>query len=202
MKKILVVLALAAFASTASAKIENSRHDLSKGYNGNAGKLGSCAYCHAPHLWVNSDLVGTGDSTPPLWNRNTTGATYTIWNTKYTKANPPGVRSLTCLSCHDGLADLGQVNNGAYGSLGNIKAVANVGTDLTNDHPVGMPYDTATSTELVVNPVGVRLRTTAGVIQVECSSCHDPHNTSTGPDGGRFFLRVATDKLCGACHLK
>ena len=196
MKKILVVLALAAFASTASAMIENSKHDLSKGYNGNTAKLGSCAYCHAPHLWVGTNL-GTTD-TPPLWNRNSTpAASYTIWNTKYTKANPPGNRSLTCLSCHDAQFDLGQVNNGAYGSLGVINAVANVGLDLTDDHPVGMPYDT-TDPQLVDAPVGVRLRNG----QVECGTCHDPHDTATGPDGGRFFLRVSTDKLCGACHQK
>ena len=169
MKKILVVLALAAVASTASAMIENSPHDLSKK---TGAVLGSCAYCHAPHLWVGSNMPA--GETPPLWNRNSTAAgTYTIWNTKYTKANPPGTRSLTCLSCHDGAFDLGLVNNGAYGSLGKIAGVANVGLDLTDDHPVGMPYDSL-DPQLVASPVGVRLRTsTAGVAQVECSSCHE-----------------------------
>ncbi len=193
MKKILVVLALAAFASTTSATIENSAHDLSKR---SGATLGSCSYCHAPHLWVNSNLTGT----PPLWNRNSQAASaYTIWSSQYLHTNYPGTRSLTCLSCHDGAADLGQVNNGAYGSLGAISAAANVGMDLTNDHPVGAVYN-ATDTELV-QPAplnGVRLRSG----QVECSSCHDPHDTTNGPNGGRFFLRTTTDLLCGSCHLK
>ncbi len=194
MKKILVVLALAAFASTASATIEGSRHDLSKM---NGATLGSCAYCHAPHLWVATNLpAGT---TPPLWNRNSQAASaYSIWSSQYLHTDYPGTRSLTCLSCHDGSQDLGQVNNGAYGSLGNIAAVGNVGMDLTNDHPVGAVYST-TDTELVQPPTnGIRLRSG----KVECSSCHDPHDTTNGPNGGRFFLRTTTELLCGSCHLK
>ncbi len=194
MKKILVVLALAAFASTASATIENSAHDLSKR---SGATLGSCSYCHAPHLWVGTNLTG---STPPLWNRNSQASSaYLMWSSQYIRVDTVmGTRSLTCLSCHDGAADLGQVNNGVYTSLGRIGTAANVGTDLTNDHPVGAFYD-ATNTELVQPAPANGLRIRSG--KVECSSCHDPHDTTNGP-GGKMFLRTTVDLLCGSCHLK
>ena len=172
--------------------IENSAHDLSKR---SGATLGSCAYCHAPHLW-NATNLPAGE-TPPLWNRNAQAASaYTAWSSQYIPyESGPGTRSLTCLSCHDGAADLGQVNNGAYGSLGKISTANNVGTDLTNDHPVGITYANYTAGGELVNPPinGVRLRTG----KVECSSCHDPHDTANP-----FFLRTTTALLCGSCHLK
>jgi predicted CXXCH cytochrome family protein len=186
MKKILVAFALAAVASTASATIAGSSHDLTT----KAGAvLGSCQYCHAPHLWTVSNL-GTGIA--PLWNKNQTGAL-----TPYTSATmlgvaTPGANSRTCLSCHDGVNNLGAVVNGLYGALPAIAAAANIGTDLTNDHPVGRPEPTVAG--FVAAPVGVALFGGA----VECASCHEPH----GAFANVKFLRLPATTLCAACHTK
>ncbi len=200
MKRILAALAIAAFASSASALITNSKHDLSRM---TGAVLGSCSYCHAPHLWVGTN-VGVTTSNPPLWNRNSLArSAYQAWSTPYFVVVQPGTRSLTCLSCHDGQQDLGRVNNGAYASLGTIAAVANVGTDLRDDHPVGAQYVGGTGTELVdaaTVRATLKLSYTGGQYYVECNSCHDPHETSL--NAGRFFLRTEQKDLCSTCHLK
>lgn len=198
MKKILVVLAIAAFASTASAMITNSKHDLTFG-RANA-TLGSCSYCHAPHLWKGTNVnVTTG--APPLWNRNVANPTgYTIWPSTYFPVQNPGTRSLTCLSCHDGATDLGAVNNGAQDNLGFIADVAKVGTNLQDDHPVGVAISgSELNTPTFIKGKGVRLAydTANTTYYVECNACHDPHNTNLS-----YFLRVDQKTLCAACHLK
>ena len=49
-------------------------------------------------------------------------------------------------------------------------------------------------------------RDIGGVVQptVECGSCHDPHNDTTGSASSVQFLRVANDasQICTACHSK
>jgi len=81
----------------------------------------------------------------------------------------------------------------------------NLGTDLTNDHPVNFTYDAA----LVTADGGSGLKapgTLAGVKlfsnKVQCASCHDPH-TSADPSG-KALLRVSQtgSALCFACHSK
>jgi len=80
---------------------------------------------------------------------------------------------------------------------------------LTNDHPISVTYDdtvdtggpggtSAFNTLASVQGSNVRLFG-AGNNQVECGSCHDPHQTATVP-----FLRVsnAASALCTTCHNK
>ena len=156
-----------------------------------------------------------------------------------TAARPVGPVSLACLSCHDGVTAFNSLNNApmfdtdalatnsnpAYlftlGTGG--KAVANmadaaagvlvnsvnVGTDLTNDHPISFTYNTtlatlkgttlrdpatALATNLVIYRAGAAaggaaqniatqmLFTKAGAAlpdQLECASCHEPHMHGT-----------------------
>ncbi len=191
MKKILVAFALAAFASTASATIAGGHHDMTRApYN---GQMGTCQYCHAPHLW-NASNIPVSAAEAPLWNRNnvTAPASYT----PYIAAVVPGSRSLTCLSCHDGASgnNVGAVNNGAPETLAAIPAAVNVGTNLQNDHPVGVVLVPAVgSYQLPPVASGIVLATGN---QVECSSCHEPHSNAT------FFLRATGAAICAACHLK
>jgi predicted CXXCH cytochrome family protein len=191
MKKVLVALALAAFATTASATIAGGWHDMTTtGRPGYTGTKGTCQYCHAPHLWVTSNIsVG---SEAPLWNRNNVTATYTA----YSAGTPqPGPRSLTCLSCHDGAAgnNVGAVNNGPSENLTvgglTIQARANVGTNLQNDHPVGVLLPGAGAYQ--VPTVNILI---AG--KVECASCHEPHSDAS------FFLRASAATICSDCHTK
>lgn len=103
-----------------------------------------------------------------------------------------------------------------------------LGTDLTNDHPVGItfPSTNGPGTDFRT-PAGVkgttryfddnvngkfdsadvRLYDTGGAVQVECASCHDPHGVPSAGAGTVFkpsFLRVSNTSsvLCLTCHSK
>ena len=111
----------------------------------------------------------------------------------------------------------GAMNAGIYMELG---------VDLSNDHPVGIPYcgggqlttgngscsdvdfaAVATGPNATSYTVGtsatmkerMRLYSTAGQLTVECGSCHDPHNSTN-----TSFLRVsnAGSAVCLTCHVK
>lgn len=186
MKKILVALALAAVASTANALIAGGPHDLS---TMTGATNGSCQYCHAPHLWTASNIATTNT---PLWNRNYNAAGVTPYGTTVAgNYSVPGAMSQTCLSCHVGNTDLGSIVNGTSDVLGAI-AAHGVGTDLRNDHPVGLiipataEYNNAQATYPVFGGL------------VECASCHEPH---TGGAGAKF-LRTSGLIACDACHRK
>jgi predicted CXXCH cytochrome family protein len=185
----------------------------------------SCRFCHVPH----SGTIGAQN--PPLWGRKTGTGTYKAYgaaaagNAGVTAAGTavsaiPGQRSLTCLSCHDGTISIGvttknnvdatvtmQGNVTGAGLLNpaNFAATAYnpvIGTDLTNDHPVGLTYGGSG----IIGPglvdaaggkvIGVYPLFGAGTDQMECSTCHDPHTTNTS------FLRVdiASVDICADCH--
>jgi len=90
-----------------------------------------------------------------------------------------------------------------------------IGTDLSNDHPVGVQYPVTFEANVDFNaPIAavsgrmsyfdenlnsfadtreVRLYDTGDGPEVECASCHDPHGVRSGSDGSTFspsFLRV------------
>jgi predicted CXXCH cytochrome family protein len=186
MKKALVALALAAFASVASAAVATSKHDMRT----LGGNLGVCQYCHAPH-WSNTAI-----SAAPLWNRFASTVTYTIYSTATSPAPAAlNAQTLTCLTCHDGSQTLGLLyGSGQEAGFGaTVTGTANLGAVLSNDHPVSIAYAGA---DLVASGslVGVVLYNS----NVECASCHDVHGTGALP----FFLRVAEASLCSACHTK
>jgi predicted CXXCH cytochrome family protein len=196
MKKTLVALALAAFATTASATIAGGSHDMTTF----GGGLSACQYCHAPHLFALPNVTGG-----PLWNRNVPVAGITPY-TSTTLADAtvtPGVNTQTCLSCHNGTTTMSAVVNGvdptAVGAMSGLNAGRFVtGLDLTNDHPVGVNYP---ATAEYVGAPGLPLYAT----QVECGSCHDPHGASDQAVGGAAFLRTGTvsaTDLCANCHIK
>ncbi len=200
MKKILVAIALAAVASTASATIAGSKHDFTTAGSGSVRyptltAPGTCQFCHAPHVWKVSN-IGTA---APLWNRNVLTLTgYTVYTTTVLGNNPtqPNARSLTCLSCHDGRTSVGALNNWGGAALPNAIPGPGYlnGTDLRNDHPVSIAYPT--NAEYKVGPL---FGTWSPIINgnIECASCHDPHTIVNS-----FFLRAAPSAVCGTCHLK
>jgi len=98
-----------------------------------------------------------------------------------------------------------------------------IGTDLRNDHPVGITFPTD-SPDFKAGAVDrgalrffdtnlnghadkdeIRLYNTGNGFEVECASCHDPHGVP-GADGAftPTFLRVknSSSALCLACHAK
>lgn len=214
MKKALVALAIAALASSASAAVLNSPHDLTNTGPWSAlnGQLSACQFCHAPHN-VNTQYA------TPLWNRNNAVTAsfqmYTSATLHGSIPTTPNANSMTCLSCHDGATDLGATYTGSPGFtiattwsrlVSNYPTVAsgNLGSDLRNDHPVSVPYvETNGGAYNLVNNIqaaGIRLYTYSAVQYVECASCHDPHNYGTAANDLVPFLRTRKAVLCTTCH--
>ncbi len=163
-----LVIGLGLAAQSASAAvvdgvISGSKHDLTTlGASGNkaTGPAGAaaeiCVFCHTPH--------GGNQTVAPLWNRiapASAGFTpYTSTTMNYANVNTNmGTRSTMCLSCHDGATAMDTVINGpgsgptltggrmtgyTWAPQANGQMLAGVfallGTDLSNDHPVGIPY--------------------------------------------------------------
>ena len=137
----------------------------------------------------------------------------------------PGAASKNCLSCHDGTVALSSsINNQGTGAgtaptftVATVDTVgySGVGTNLSNDHPIGFVYNThyttdvsglyiaaATGTKVTVTGGGVTLPlvgTALANATMECTSCHNPHTNVNGQ-----FKRVsnAQSALCLACHSK
>jgi hypothetical protein len=132
-----------------------------------------------------------------------------------------GHQSLTeCMTCH--------APTGSTAAATDFSMFL-IGTDLTNDHPIGVTFPT-TSPEFNqpnathgtsrffdndgnsrMGPAEVRTYSS----KVECASCHDPHGVPKGVAPGlegnrasdqfnRSFLRVQNDNsaLCMTCHIK
>ncbi len=129
-----------------------------------------------------------------------------------------GGGGVACLSCH---------------SPGNQPAATDftafyIGTDLRNDHPIGITFPTNAGPGTEFNEPGtiqgnlrwfdfngngradkqeVRLYDTGDGFEVECGTCHDPHGVPTAGAGSTFiptFLRVSNtgSGLCLTCHNK
>jgi predicted CXXCH cytochrome family protein len=158
-----------------------------------------CIFCHTAH-----------NSKPktPLWNRNLPVAAYTVYSSSSLKAVPgqPTGNSKLCLSCHDGTIAVGSVLSRGQPIVmsGGITTIppgkSNLGTDLSDDHPISFRYDDALAG---VNP---KLRSPKGLppeikldsrLELQCTSCHDAHNNQYG----KFLvLRNDNSQLCSACH--
>jgi hypothetical protein len=119
-----------------------------------------CVFCHTPHGGDNTAAV-------PIWNRKLNNPSiYTRYSSLGTATfdateAPVGSVTIACLSCHDGTQAIDSLIN-APGSGGYDPAgarigtgfggddqvngqlapgiVQNLGTDLSNDHPVSMQY--------------------------------------------------------------
>jgi predicted CXXCH cytochrome family protein len=186
----------------AQAQVTGSAHDLS------TVTEEICVYCHTPH---NGDVT----SEAPLWNRTmavTTFAMYTSPTMDMTVATDPQGVSLACLSCHDGVTAYNNIIRGTASNIGTMPALNgttawnSVGFDgLGNDHPISITYDPLVAggaTEFnaaAAGEVGGLPLYGAGSNQVECATCHNPHDTTNGK-----FLRATNvqSTLCTTCHVK
>jgi len=196
MKKMVIFLTalamIAGFSTASFASVADGAHNL--GDNG-FGTTEICIFCHTPH--------NTTATEGPLWNRaDNLTQTYALYGTGSSAAT--GVTSL-CLSCHDGTTNV-DAFGGAAGTalIQSINTAANVGTDLSNDHPVMIAYPSDWATTGDFNdPAGLTGVDTPELFanQVECASCHNPHEETVH---GGYFLRAANDtsQMCLACHNK
>ena len=157
-----------------------------------------CIFCHAPH---------NTSGMRPLWNRDLSIASYQIYRSTTLDAHPnqPTGASKLCLSCHDGTIALGNVlsraeqirmSGGDFISSG----LTNLGTDLSDDHPVSFFFTAGVSASdrqlktPTALPTEVRLDANG---QMQCTSCHDPHHNRFG----KFLVtREEFGELCMSCH--
>ncbi len=181
-----------------AASIVNSKHNLSVSGPGDVKGVTEseiCIFCHTPH---------NATSEAPLWNRYESGTVYIPYTSSTLKAavGQPAGASKVCLSCHDGTVALGMVRSRseAISFTQPIGTEQNLGTDLSNDHPVSFRYDSALvfSNPLLKDPAAltgnIRLDKDS---QLQCTACHEPHNNQFG-----YFSRVdgMRGALCLACH--
>ena len=214
---LLLTVLLAGAAGSAGAQsddIKNTKHNFSGSRDPAFNQLGVadygeiCVYCHTPH---------GGQTDAPLWNRQFGVGPYQTYNSptiEMTIGTPTGV-TLACLGCHDGTIGIDVVTNPPNSSsatptgrkIGDIypsgpDAFKNLGTDLRNDHPVAVIYDNTKdpmfNARTDVTAAGLRFYG-AGVNEVTCATCHNPHNKTNPP-----FLRKsnAASALCLTCHIK
>jgi len=219
MKRLVVALAVFALAgSTAFAVVAGSPHDL-RPISSNLTE--TCVMCHTPHQ-------PTGQTTKPLWNHTLSSvASYGVYSSPTMNAVPTDIGggsavSNLCMSCHDGTVSvLALYNNppagaplllsptpSGFNADGTLTAAnsANVGTDLTNDHPVNFTYDAALAVADggLVTPDSAAYVDAAHTIPLytgtlQCASCHNPHDDTNGA-----FLRKSNtgSALCITCHNK
>ena len=207
-----------------------------------------CVFCHTPHgsntiasavpLWNRSILTGAGIYTA-----------YTMVGSNSTGTATVGGMSLACLSCHDGTQAMDAMFNAPGSGPGYGEGTAGVeqtgylwtagattdlsngghnlnapitylGTDLSNDHPIGMNYCGGMSSTACLDgdfrsgtdgvgtnraKIGVLKLFGDGTVQnsrVECATCHDPHVEPS--NGFGLFLRVSpvASQICLTCHTK
>ncbi len=208
-----VCFAANGMANTPGAGIVGSDHDFSALWNtGNNNHAEICVVCHIPH---DADSSVTD---APLWNHAVTTASYTPYSgpsgTLDATVGQPGGVSKLCLSCHDGTVAI-DAFDGKPGTefMDDINPARNLGTDLSDDHPISFTYDTALATAdgELFDPATQTVSTASetGTIndvllingKVECASCHDVHNKDTA-DGD--FLRITRtgSAICLSCHDK
>lgn len=206
----------------------------------------TCVFCHVPHSGsTNQPLWNRSNPTGASYQVYTSSTSASV----ATAAGVASGISGACLSCHDGTIAMDVVTNvnglpfGTAPTNGNVNftsgpskkatysngtgGTANVmsgglpflGSDLRNDHPVAVVYQTALSADpthyRAITQVGARIYingaagqlplfgTASSNATVECASCHDAHNNSfNGTNGG--FLRQANtgSQMCLACHNK
>ena len=208
-KNVVPAVAVAVLAATVCLEswsgLRTTAHDFSTASWNTTGE--SCAPCHTPH----SALA----SSAPLWNRRETVSTFTLYSSDTLDAQSDQLfgTSKGCLSCHDGTVAL----NAFGGNMGDVfvEGRANLGTDLSDDHPIAFKYDSALAsqdgglfdpTSTIVPALGGQSIREGMLFDdyLECSSCHDIH-ASRGDSSWAEKLLVVDNNgsaLCLTCHNK
>ncbi|MHB1123579.1 MAG: cytochrome c3 family protein [Ramlibacter sp.] len=225
MKRLLsTVVMLLVSVSLHGGSVLGSRHDLSTPATPQV-----CEFCHTPHV-ANTNIQA------PLWNRAETTQIFKLYGspTMNVAIAQPLVASRLCLSCHDGVNASTVVHGNLVSTKHDLvkppghpppdtssepncerchadmyggRRTLVLGTDLSNDHPISIPYPTPVQDPAFKTPAdGLKgwggtspneVKLYAG--WVECGSCHNVHDPDNTP-----FLRKsnAISALCLTCHSK
>lgn len=187
----------------------------------------SCLSCHDGQTAVDSviNMPGSGRYNPDP-NRDTVQSMTFLnsWGANASGVGPGthlGLNGVNpeagCLVCHAPVTSI-------VGAGATDFTVFAIGTDLKNDHPVGVTFPAlSAASDDFKSPAGTKgsasffdvdsnnnmdkgeVRLYDG--KVECASCHDPHGVPSGGPNSVFkptFLRVANtgSALCLTCHSK
>jgi predicted CXXCH cytochrome family protein len=180
--------AIGVWSGSSSASIQGTPHDLSAVAGGAA-----CSFCHTPH----GALPGT-----PLWSHKLSTAVYKIYESSSLKAKvgqPTGASKL-CLSCHDGTVALTETITGAGGGTSIPAGSANLGTDLSDDHPISFVYSSGLSAQdpqirpPFDLPPALKLDRSG---ELQCTTCHDAHDNR---HGSFLVMSNARSQMCVSCH--
>lgn len=189
----------------------------------------TCLSCHDGTVAIDSiiNMPGSGRYSAPQQTGQNDGFLNAQWNNPVDSNGGGGPDATAhmnlsgCMACHS--------PGSLVGAGATDFTVFNLGTDLRNDHPVGIKYPTTgpgvdfNAPTTTVNTVRffdtngngrpdkneIRLYGASGDFQVECASCHDPHGVGPGPGGSgspfnKTFLRTsnAGSAVCLTCHVK
>jgi len=192
-------------SQVAAAGVVTTKHNLSVSGPGSiraSQESQVCIFCHTPH---------NSQPSAPLWNRQDPGVSYTPYNSSTTNATigQPTGTSVLCLSCHDGTIALGKVLSRSIpiSMQGGVTTMptgsTRLGTDLSDDHPISFTY-----TPSLVSQRNGELEQPSNLTgavkldsnnQLQCTSCHDPHNNNNG----KFLVKSNKGgALCETCHTK
>jgi len=211
LRRALIAAILVLSAASARAQILGSAHDFtSAGW----AQSQSCLPCHTPHNAARIEIEGF--EAGRLWNHNLPALSqvYTTYEGDLSRNDALDSYSILCMGCHDGTVALDSFG----GDLGNTFITGNglVGTDLTQQHPVGVsapwpepetpefnPRSTWENQTFGNSRMGrLRLMLIDGIERsvVSCATCHEPH----GRGGHDYLLRIdnTDSQLCFACHAK
>ncbi len=206
-----------------SAQIKGSPHDFSTKTWNFTQEI--CRVCHVPHDHNRAEKRGLNGL---LWNHALSSATYTMYSSPSLDGaidSAPTGTSKLCLGCHDGTVALDAFDknpdnyNGSY--LGGSDQIPgsnywNNGVgDLRATHPISIVYDETKDKGLAPKTTtfggsGTIADVLEGGTKVQCSTCHDVHNSPGEAVPGTHLLRIAQTSsqggtasgLCLTCHVK
>ena len=203
-KSIVILLTLLAARPLLAQEtsVVDSPHNLSAGGPGEVRAVAEeqvCIFCHTPH-----------HAAPviPLWNRSMPLEAYTPYTSRALDAEvgqPTGMSKM-CLSCHDGTIALGAVLSRSMpivmrnGITTMPAGASNLGTDLSDDHPVSFRY----TSELAAQDTHLRMPASLPPEvqldfnqELQCTTCHNPHSNAIGDF---LVLHNEESQLCLSCH--
>lgn len=216
-----VILASAVVSYAVPITDLDNPHNLSSGSNNTVkaaipaagGTDEICVFCHTPH---------SAAPQTPLWNRpepDDMGSFDLYAQDLVIKDNPgvseygvdyPSGASRMCLSCHDGATSVGVLLDRTVIMEGGPTTLAKI--DLATSHPVSFKYDNAVlallgAYQLPSGAIDVPLDSTG---QMQCTTCHDPHEDTSGLASydnlpfwrhqGAGGLGSSYSEVCNDCH--
>lgn len=184
---IIVLTSGLAISNNGQAGIAGTPHDLGSGI---------CNYCHTPPV--------TAPPKVPAWNKqgvsNVEFAMYQSPEIAYPSGGQPRSVSLVCLSCHDGVTSRNMLldNGRGHSRDGGRRGLFSV-------HPISISYNRSDNPDFYRaddrSVSGLPLYEAPGdkksYDQIECASCHNPHDATNGT-----YLRVSNEgsAMCLDCH--